>query len=118
MLASTWASALAWGGAAQAGPSLYANSFQVNVSQADCLRDSLNTLIGVGMRQQDITAMTYRDDNGRDIQNGWSGDHPSENITAMFECDARNGMGAIAVSGSNNDATYKVYQQLWDLWMK
>lgn len=102
----------------QAGPALYANSFAVNVSQADCLRDTRNVLIKAGMRQEDITAMTYKDSSGRDVPNGWSADHPTENVSVVFECDARNGMGAIGVSGVNNEATYKTYSELWKLWMK
>lgn len=113
-----WAVSLLAPLSAEAGPSLYANSFVVSTSQADCLKNTRDVLIRAGMKQQDITSMTYKNDAGRDVQNGWSADHPTENISVVFECDARNGMGAIAVSGVNNDATYEVYSRLWDLWMK
>lgn len=103
---------------AQAGPALYASSFPVNGSQAACIKDTRDVLIRASMRQKDIRSTTYKDNAGRDIQNGWIADHPTENISVVFECDARNGMGAIGVSGSNNDATYDVYSQLWELWMK
>lgn len=103
---------------AQAGPSLYANSFRVNVSQAACLRDTRNALVRAGIPQQVISSTAYKAGDGRDVQNGWSADHPSENLSVVFECDARNGMGALAVSGVNNDITYEFYSQLWDIWMK
>lgn len=103
---------------AQAGPNLYASSFVVNVSQAECIKDTRQALIQAGMLQQGITSTTFTDKDGKNVQIGWSADHPSENISALFECDARNGTGAMAVSGGNNEITYKFFQKLWDTWIK
>ena len=102
----------------QAGPHLYANSFGYNSSQANCLDATRKVLIQAGFSQSDIEKTVYTDKDKRDVQNGWTASHPTENITAVFECDARNGMGAMAVSGANDDATYEVYSKLWDLFLK
>lgn len=116
--AFVFASALLWGSAAQAGPALYTEAFVVHESQDECLRSTRGALVKAGMREEDITPSTYADQKGTNIQDGWLADHPSENISVLFQCNARDGVGAMAVSGGNDDATYKVYNQLWDLWMK
>lgn len=104
--------------AAEAGPATYVNSFTVSKSQAECLRDTREALLKVGMGSDGIAQTSYTDKNGQSIQDGWTADHPSENVSVSFECDARNGMGAFAVSGANHDTTYRIYRTLWNLWMR
>jgi hypothetical protein len=101
-----------------AGPPLYANSFPVGTSQSECLAKTRKVLQQGGIRPGDIQETSFKDDNGKDVHNGWLADHPTENISVVFECDARNGMGTLAAAGANNDAVYAFFNQLWDLFMK
>lgn len=107
---------------ADAGPCLHLNRFVVSHSQAQCLKNTRQALLKLGIRADAINQTSCRDANGQRIQDGWTGDPPSENVSVSCECDGRNGrctgMGAPAVAGGNNDATYSVYRSLWDLWME
>lgn len=90
----------------------------VHEAQDECLRDTRGAQVKAGMRERDITPSTDADEKGTNSQDGWLADHPSETVSVLFQCNARDGVGAMAVAGGNDDATFKVDNQLWDLWMK
>jgi hypothetical protein len=100
---------------ALAGPDVYVDSIRVDVSQSECLKDFKSDLLRAGFERDLITPTTYTDKSGKSVQDGWSADSSDENITATVECDSRNGIGAVAVSGSNAERTYSMYQKIFDI---
>lgn len=97
--------------AAWAGPYVYIDSFVVSDSQESCLARMRSYLLEAGLTASVARSMAT-DSKGNQYQEGWDADHPDKNIGATTECDAKDGTGAIAVAGMNNDETFKVYQKL------
>lgn len=100
---------------ALAGPSLYVDSLMVDGSQSECLENFKVDLRKAGFDRDLIVPTTYTDKNGKKVQKGWKADSSDENITVAVECDSPNGIGAVAVSGSNADRTYKMYEKVFDI---
>ena len=100
---------------AQAGPELYVQSLRVDESQSECLENFKRALLRAGFDRDLIFPSTYTNKSGKVLQDGWKADSSDENITVSFECDSRNGIGAVAVSGSNNEGTYKMYRKVFSI---
>jgi hypothetical protein len=104
----------AMGTPALAGPDLYVDSLKVDVSQSECIENFKLDLIRAGFDRDFIVPTTYTNKSGKVIQDGWEAGSSEENITVSVECDSRNGIGAVAVSGSNRASTYKMYVKVFD----
>jgi hypothetical protein len=109
---------LAMGTPVLAGPSLYVDSLKVDGSQSECLESFKVDLLRAGFDRDLIVPTTYTDKSGKKVQDGWDADSSDENITVGVECDSRNGIGAVAVSGSNAERTYKMYEKVFDIIFK
>ena len=98
---------------ALAGPDIYVDTIRIDVSQSECLENFKSALLSAGFDRDTIFPSTYTAKNGKVIQDGWQAHSSDENISVAFECDSRNGAGAVAVSGSNKQGTYKLYQKIF-----
>jgi hypothetical protein len=108
----------AMGTPALAGPILYVDSLKIDVSQSECLEDFRLDLLKAGFARDLIVPTTYINKSGKAVQSGWDAESSDENIAVSVECDGRNGIGAVAVSGSNAERTYKMYEKVFDIIFK
>lgn len=83
-------------------------------TQRACLSRTQQLLVEAGMTEDGVRPSTTKDSRGRSVQNGWWAEHPEQDITAQFECDASNRMGSLGVAGADNDEVYALYERLWD----
>ena len=109
---------LSMGAPALAGPDLYVDSLKVDVSQSECLENFKLDLLRAGFDRDSIVPQTSTNKSGKEIQDGWGAESSDDNITVSVDCDSRNGIGAVAVSGSNAERTYNMYKKVFDIIFK
>ena len=93
---------------ALARPFIYMGAFSYTGRTDTCINQARQTLINHGFQEIRI------DDSGRSQKSlAVYGYHATEAVTAQIECHQKLGITTLGVAGTDNDATYQIYDKLY-----
>lgn len=97
-----------------AGPSIFIDLFATSSTQSECLTMAKTALQSVGITDR-LNESIVKDNKGNSITMGWYGQHPEFNLSAVIECNTKNGLGQYGVTGGNSEQTYDLYKRLYKI---
>jgi hypothetical protein len=92
----------------RARPFLYLDTFTHGQTHQKCIDRATKVLNSNGFEEVDEEIML------KHRLSEITGYHKNESVTAVIECNQKLGITAFAVSGLDNEITYRMYQVLYD----